>query len=104
MALTLEQASDLTNSTGFRGKVRSAIIRAAVNIHSETVDDEVSQQRVTFASQVARTPDNWLASFASAVAASESLNSITPDDSTIYNIVAGVWDVLAVGNKSIPDA
>ena len=91
MSLTTQFAA--ATDTTFLNLIQAAIIQQAIAITSEapTAADHIN--RANLATEVLRSPGQYLASFAQAVA-SQAIDK-TAADSAILNTVSAVWNAIA---------
>jgi len=118
VALSLAQGLQLVAATGFRARVRVAMVRAAVAVSTEVIGSFTQQawvKRRQLSTQVLNKPDTWLDAFLAAVAAdpnnslswfapvniasSTNANPIVITTAVAHNLTTG--DVVENANHSV---
>lgn len=98
MATTLEDVATLAVNTGFIARIRSAMVRAAIDIGASVLDSSTYEQfRHALAVNAVLDQQPYAERFAWLVASRTSPVNIesTSDDTDIQNALNSVWDAMA---------
>lgn len=84
----------LSQDVTFRGRVRVAMVTAAIAIAAEAVGTTNHRERAVYARSVLNNVEGYAPRFAEAVAADATISAGSPDP-TIQTRVNAIWDAFA---------